>query len=65
VVVILVEVQGHTYEEVADLLEIPIGTVRSRLSRGRSLLQRHLWDLAREEGVVPDTPGPTGSGSQP
>lgn len=65
VVVILVEVQGCTYEEVADLLEIPIGTVRSRLSRGRSLLQRHLWDLAREEGVVSDTPGPTGSGSPP
>jgi RNA polymerase sigma factor (sigma-70 family) len=65
VVVVLVEVQGYTYEEVAELLEIPIGTVRSRLSRGRSLLQRHLWDLAREEGVVPDTPGPTGSGSRP
>jgi RNA polymerase sigma factor (sigma-70 family) len=65
VVVVLVEVQGHTYEEVAGLLEIPVGTVRSRLSRGRSLLQRHLWHLAREEGVVPDAPGPTGSGRRP
>jgi RNA polymerase sigma factor (sigma-70 family) len=65
VVVVLVEVQGYTYEEVADLLGIPVGTVRSRLSRGRSLLQRRLWEVAREEGVVPDAPGPMGSGRRP
>ncbi|AGA31861.1 RNA polymerase sigma-54 factor RpoN [Thioalkalivibrio nitratireducens DSM 14787] len=59
IVVVLVEVQGHTYEEVADLLEIPVGTVRSRLSRGRSLLQRRLWEIAREEGL---DPGATGHG---
>lgn len=51
-VVVLVEVQGHTYEEAAGLLDIPLGTVRSRLSRGRALLQAALWDQAREAGLV-------------
>lgn len=50
-VVILVEVQGFTYAEAAETLEIPIGTVRSRLSRGRSLLQRALWRQARRVGL--------------
>lgn len=58
-VVVLVEAQGYTYEEVANLLGIPVGTVRSRLSRGRSLLQRRLWEIAREEGLDPE---PTGRG---
>lgn len=51
-VVVLVEVRGHTYEEVAELLDIPLGTVRSRLSRGRSLLQKSLWHRAREAGLA-------------
>lgn len=41
-----------SYEEIATVLEIPIGTVRSRLHRGRNLLQRALWDVAVEQGVV-------------
>lgn len=52
VTIVLVEVQGYTYEEVARLLGIPVGTVRSRLSRARSRLQKMLWDQAREAGVV-------------
>ena len=52
VTIILVEVQGCTYDEVARLLEIPTGTVRSRLSRGRALLQKALWEHAREAGLV-------------
>lgn len=51
-VVVLVEIRGHTYEEVAALLDIPLGTVRSRLSRGRALLQKALWTQAREAGLV-------------
>ena len=64
IVVVLVEVQGHTYDEVASLLDIPVGTVRSRLSRGRSLLQRALWEQARDAGIVSapagETPGNDG-----
>lgn len=52
VVVVLVEVQGHTYRETSDMLDLPLGTVRSRLSRGRSLLQASLWERAREAGLV-------------
>ncbi len=37
-VVILCDIEGHPYEEIAELLEIPIGTVRSRLHRGRKIL---------------------------
>lgn len=51
-VVVLVEINGYTYAEVADLLEVPIGTVRSRLSRARSLLQRALWHQARAAGLL-------------
>ncbi|MGQ4879765.1 sigma-70 family RNA polymerase sigma factor [Billgrantia sp. LNSP4103-1] len=52
VAIVLVEVQGYTYEEVASLLGIPLGTVRSRLSRARSHLQQTLWEQAREAGLV-------------
>ena len=51
VVVIMVEVLGHTYEEAADSLEVPIGTVRSRLSRGRRMLQDALWKNVKESDV--------------
>lgn len=55
-VVVLVDVQGLAYREVAELLEIPIGTVRSRLSRGRGMLQAALWEHGVEAGL---TAGPT------
>jgi RNA polymerase sigma-70 factor (ECF subfamily) len=50
--VILVDVQGLSYEETARTLDIPIGTVRSRLARGRSLLQRALWRHGLDAGLV-------------
>lgn len=50
VVVLLVDVQGFGYQEAADTLSIPIGTVRSRLSRGRALLQKALWRHAQDAG---------------
>lgn len=53
VVVLLVDVQGFAYQEVADSLSIPIGTVRSRLARGRSLLQEALWKHAVDAGLEP------------
>jgi RNA polymerase sigma-70 factor (ECF subfamily) len=48
----MVDVQGMAYREVADLLAVPIGTVRSRLARGRSLLQEALWMHGREAGLT-------------
>jgi RNA polymerase sigma-70 factor (ECF subfamily) len=44
IVVVLVMVQGHSYAEVAEMLCVPVGTVLSRISRSRSLLQRALWE---------------------
>lgn len=52
-VVTLVDIQDLSYQEVANSLDVPLGTVRSRLARGRSLLQKTLWDLAAEVGLVP------------
>jgi RNA polymerase sigma-70 factor (ECF subfamily) len=52
-VVTLVDIQELSYQEVANSLDVPLGTVRSRLARGRSLLQKALWDLAADVGLVP------------
>lgn len=41
-----------SYQEIADILAVPIGTVRSRLHRGRQMLQKQLWRVAEELGVV-------------
>lgn len=41
-----------TYEEIAEALSCPVGTVRSRLHRGRRILQKMLWHIATEEGIV-------------
>lgn len=51
-VVVLIELQGLAYREVADLLGVPVGTVRSRLARGRSRLQEALWEHATEQGLT-------------
>ena len=56
VVVILADVQGFSYHEIADALGVPIGTIRSRLARGRSFLQKALWEHARDAGVRPRAP---------
>ena len=50
-VLVLVEVNGCSYAEAADMLRLPIGTVRSRLSRARSQLQRALWKHAQAAGL--------------
>lgn len=52
--ILLVDLQELSYEEAAAAMDCPIGTVRSRLSRGRRLLQRALLDYARERRLVRD-----------
>lgn len=52
VVVVLADLQDFSYQEIADALEVPIGTVRSRLARGRALLQKVLWEHAQDAGLV-------------
>ena len=51
-VVVMAELQGMSYREIGDTLGVPIGTVRSRLARGRSLLQKRLWEHAVDAGLV-------------
>jgi RNA polymerase sigma-70 factor (ECF subfamily) len=50
--VILSDIEGFTYAEMADIMDVPMGTVMSRLHRGRKALQKRLWDLAVERGIV-------------
>jgi RNA polymerase sigma-70 factor (ECF subfamily) len=52
VVCTLCFVEDFAYHEIADVLEVPVGTVRSRLHRGRKMLQKSLWYLAQEAGIV-------------
>ena len=50
--VLLSDVDGFSYKEIAEMLEIPIGTVMSRLHRGRKAMQKMLYEYARERGLI-------------
>jgi RNA polymerase sigma-70 factor, ECF subfamily len=52
--VLLADVQGFSYKEIAEILEVPIGTVMSRLHRGRRALEKRLFDVMKERGLVRD-----------
>ena len=54
--VLLADVEGFAYKEIAEMLDIPIGTVMSRLHRGRKALQRTLYAFAVERGLTGRTP---------
>lgn len=51
-VVILADIQDFSYKEIAEIVGCPVGTVMSRLFRGRRILQKHLYDYAIREGVI-------------
>ncbi|WP_445664248.1 sigma-70 family RNA polymerase sigma factor [Fodinibius sp. AD559] len=53
-VVLLCDVEGFTYEEIANMLDVPIGTIRSRLHRGRNLLKAQLKEYAEKRGYKED-----------
>ncbi|MEN9505958.1 MAG: polymerase subfamily sigma factor [Actinomycetota bacterium] len=55
--VLLADVEGFAYREIAEILDIPIGTVMSRLHRGRKAMQKRLFDYATIRGLTPDEPG--------
>jgi len=55
IVVVMADLQGFSYAQTAALLDVPVGTVRSRLARGRGLLQRALWEHACDAGLRTDT----------
>jgi len=54
-VVILCDIEGYTYDEIADFVDVPVGTVRSRLHRARKMLYTKLHDYASDKGYVSKT----------
>ena len=56
IAVLLADVEGFQYKEIAEILGIPIGTVMSRLHRGRKALQKSLFDFGRDRGLVDVSP---------
>ena len=52
VTVLLINLEGFSYDEAAEILGVPPGTVRSRMKRGRTLLQKALWEQAKDAGLV-------------
>ncbi len=54
ITVSLISVEGLSYDEAAEVLEVSPGTIRSRMNRGRTLLQKALWQHAKDAGLIKD-----------
>lgn len=54
IVATLYFIQDFAYQEIAEVVGVPVGTIRSRLHRGRRFLQKALWMVAEEQGIVRD-----------
>ena len=52
IAVVLSDIEQMSYQEIADATEVPIGTVRSRIARGRAMLRRQLESYALKEGFI-------------
>ena len=53
--VLLSDVDGFSYKEISEILDVPIGTVMSRLHRGRKAMQKRLYEYAKERGLVDES----------
>jgi RNA polymerase sigma-70 factor (ECF subfamily) len=51
-VVLLADLEGFSYKEIAEILDVPVGTVMSRLYRGRRLLEAAMLEFARDHGYL-------------
>ena len=51
-VVVLINIEGLSYDEAAQVLDVSPGTIRSRMNRGRTLLQKALWEHGKDAGLV-------------
>ncbi len=56
VTIILINVEGLSYDEAAEVIGVPPGTVRSRMKRGRTLLKKTLWEQAKTAGLIESNP---------
>ena len=67
IAVILSDIEGFSYQEIADIMDTPVGTVRSRIHRGRRLLQKQLWNYAVEQmgWKFPSADGNPSAGGRP